>query len=668
MIRSRLKRFLIILGKPILFLLSHTHYWILIFALCLVPITALNLHFWLDQQANQIKLPPPLTSQITDRHGQVLYQFYSDENRFWVPLDKIPSSLVLATLAIEDKDFYHHRGVSWQGILRALFYNLRHLNQDQKLRGGSTITQQLVKNRLFDPVQTLPRKLREMAISLYLESEMSKNEILELYLNQIPYGGTSYGVAQAAQDIFGIEVDKLNLAQSAFLAALPASPSRFLHSLGQSTEAISRQHLVLDEMVRANFISQDLATAAKNQSLDFVAASGQIKAPHFVFYVSEFLSSHLGFDNIYGLGLQVRTTLDLDWQSRVEDIVAQEISRSLRLGISNGAAIVTIPSTGEIAAYVGSKNFFATDIDGQVDVVQALNQPGSAIKPINYLLAFSRGWSPASIINDSPTTFRISATKFYSPHNYTGKYLGPVTLRTALGSSLNLPSVKLLEANGISNFVSLAQSLGISSWQDPSRYGLSLALGSNEVSLYELSQAYSVFATQGSLVRLNPIIDIKNYLGETIYQRQIDSSSRISPKYPFLVNSILSDNQARTPIFGPNSLLRIPSHTVAVKTGTTNQMRDNWCFGWTPSVLVGVWVGNNDNRPMLSVASGISGATPIWRQIMDFSLLDKPDQSWPEPAEVYRSQACGRTDYFTDGTESKIVCPTPPSPTSAATL
>jgi membrane peptidoglycan carboxypeptidase len=367
-------------------------------------------------------------------------------------------------------------------------------------------------------------------------------------------------------------------------------------------------------------------------------------------------------------GLKVVTSLDLETQENLEEITKDEVDKDKKLGISNGAAMVLDVKSGDILAMVGSKDYFATDIDGKFNVVtQGLRQPGSSIKPINYLLALQEGRNLWDTIDDSSVTYQIPGQKAYTPVDYTGKYLGTVTLKTALASSLNIPSVKLLNEDGINNMVDLAQKMGITTWTDRSRFGLSLALGAGEVKMIDLAGAYSIFANLGEKVTVNPILEIDNYLGEKIYQKNIESENVVDSKDAFLINSALSDNEARAPVFGTNSLLNIPGKTVAVKTGTTNNLKDNWCIGWTPSYLVAVWVGNNDNSPMSWVASGISGATPIWNRIMKELLANKSNESWTVPDGLYQSEVCGKKDWFSNGNEKNVKCVTPtvtPTPTT----
>jgi len=612
---------------------------------------------------NDIYNPPKLSTKIYDRNGVLLYTFYKDENRSWVELKQIPKVMIEATIAIEDKDFFNHKGISVKGIFQALWHNVR--NSDTGLRGGSTITQQLVKNVFLSGEKTWKRKISELVLALMVENKLSKNEILERYFNQVAYGGETYGVEAAAEKYFGKKIEDINLNEATFLAGLPAAPSSYLPN-GQGLKlAYQRQRQVIDQMVTVGFIDTKTAQSLLLNEVKIVEQDRGIKAPHFVFYIRDYLRDKLGFTNIERRGLAVVTTLDYEVQKKAEAIVADEINKVIRLHIENGAAVITDPRSGDVLAMVGSKNYWAKDIDGKFNITTAQRQPGSSIKPINYLLSLERGKSLSSIVDDSPVTYQIKGQKPYTPQNYTGKSLGKVTLKTALASSLNIPSVKLLNENGVGNMIDLAERMGITTWNDRSRFGLSLALGAGEVKMVEMNQAYSTFSQLGDMVKVNPILKINNYLGEEIYKKNIERVSVTDPKYAYLIDMALSDDAARAPIFGLNSKLKIPGKTVAVKTGTTNSLKDNWCIGWTPEVMVAVWVGNNDNSPMSWVASGISGATPIWNGIIQEMLpVGAPDVAWAAPEGIYKSNVCGREDLFTDGREKGIVCPIiSPTPT-----
>ncbi len=600
---------------------------------------------------------PNLSTVITDRNDQVLYKFYENENRTWITLEKIPESLIEATIAIEDKNFYKHKGLSIRGMLIAIKYNFKK-NDDDKPRGGSTITQQLVKNVFLSSEKTFKRKIKEAILTLKLESKLTKNEILERYLNQVSYGGEAHGVQEAALKYFGKNIREINTIEAAYLAGLPAAPSSYSPYGNNPILGLKRAKRVIEEMVKNGYLTTLEAERWLNEKITIKNDQKEIKAPHFVFYIKSLLETEYGYTNLEKQGLIIKTSLDLNTQNIAQAIVAQEIDKVKKLNINNGASLIIDVKTGDILAMVGSKDYLAKDIDGKYNVTTALRQPGSSIKPINYLLALKSGFSLASIIEDSPVVYQIKGQKPYRPQNYNGKYMGKVTLRTALASSLNVPSVKLLNENGVNKMIDLASDMGITTWQDRSRYGLSLALGSGEVKMTELSQAYSIFANLGEKVEINPILEIKTYLGETIYQKRIKTKSVVEPEYAYMINDVLSDNQARSPIFGSNSRLIIKDKTVAVKTGTTNNLKDNWCIGWTPEVLVAVWVGNNNSNPMSWVASGVSGATPIWNRIMTNMLENKENITWEIPNNLVKKNICNKLEWTISGSEISIDCPT----------
>lgn len=593
---------------------------------------------------NDIYNPPKLSTKIYDRNGVLLYKFYENENRTWVGIDKIPQSLIEATIAVEDKDFMKHRGLSIKGIIRAFFYNLINRN---KIQGGSTITQQLVKNVFLSNERTWKRKIKEMVLAVMVENKLSKMDILERYFNQVPYGGEVYGVQEASWKFFDKNVWELSKGEATYLAGLPASPTSFLPSNNNGGSKIRQNH-VINEMLRVGFINQEEAFEIREEKLNVINNKIDILAPHFVFYIRDYVSKRFGLSNFERQGLSIKTSLDINLQKMAEEITKNEVDKVRYLNISNGASLIIDVKTGDILAMIGG-------INSDYNVTTALRQPGSSIKPINYLLALQKGKSLLTTIEDAPVSYTIPGQKPYTPQNYGGKYFGKVTLKTALASSLNIPSVKLLNENGVKNMISLGKSMGINTWEDEDRFGLALSLGSGEIKMTEIAEAYGIFANLGEKIKLNPILEIENYLGEIIYNKQIEKENVIDPKYAFLINSILSDNEARSPVFGSNSLLKIDQKTVAVKTGTTNNLRDNWCIGWTPSYLVVAWVGNNDNSPMSYVASGVSGATPIWHRIMREMIKNK-NENWSTPDGVYRANVCGKEEYFVDGTEKNIFC------------
>ncbi len=605
----------------------------------------------------------PQTTKIYDRNGELLYNIYTDQNRTIVPLSEIPDDLKHATIAIEDKDFYRHRGFDIYGITRAARKTLFEGN----LQGGSTITQQLVKSAFLTPERTIDRKIKELYLAFRVEMAFSKDKILEMYLNQVPYGGTAWGVAAAAEQYFGKEVKDLNLSESALLAGLPAAPTYYSPFGNDPERAKTRQKLVLKRMLDDGYISRAQADEAAAQKLNFRQATVDIKAPHFVMYVREYLASKYGEQVASQGGLKVTTTLDLGLQEKTQEIVKDNIDKLKVYRVSNGAALVTKPKTGEILAMVGSKDFFDQSIDGNVNVTVASRQPGSSIKPINYATALERRLiTLATIIMDVPTTFS-GGPRPYRPVNYDGKSHGPVTVRNALGNSYNIPAVKVLAINGVGEMIKKARDMGITTFEDEARYGLSLTLGGGEVRMTDMATAFGVFANEGLRQDVVSVLKIEDSEGRTIEEFKQKAGRRVlSREVSFLISSILSDNGARSAAFGANSLLKIDGKTVAVKTGTTDDKRDNWTIGYTPSYLVGVWVGNNDNTPMNpAITSGITGATPIWNQIVKEVLKDKINEAFKVPSGVVGLETCsvtggaknekcsGRFEYFLAGTEPK---------------
>ncbi|MBP9702273.1 penicillin-binding protein [Candidatus Woesebacteria bacterium] len=607
---------------------------------------------------------PALSTKILDRNGTLLYQIYKDENRSLITLSELPTNITNATLAAEDKNFYNHPGIDFSGIARAIVNNFScTFNLEpctSSLQGGSTITQQLIKNTLLSSERTITRKLKEVVLALRTESMFTKDEILEMYLNQVPYGGTAYGIEEASRQYLGKSVKDTTLAEAAFLTGLPVSPTT-LSPFG-TTPYLSkvRQHQVLERMVQLNMITENEKLEAVSEPLNLSASSSQILAPHFVMYVRSLLAKQFGESTLSRGGLTVTTTLDINLQNKMQQEINVELAKLNNLNVNNGAGLIISPKNGEILAMVGSRNFFDTTHDGQVNIILSERQPGSSIKPLTYALAFMRGMSPSSTIEDAPICFRQAGTSDYCPKNYDGNFHGKVTLKTALGSSYNIPAIKLLNSLGVENLVELARSMGINTWNDPSRFGLALTLGGGEVTMLDLSQAYSVFANNGTKVPLNPILRVQDASGNQLSVLGIQESSQVIPEtVAFQINQTLSDNNARSPAFGFNSVLNIKNKTVAVKTGTTNNLRDNWTIGYTPDYLVATWVGNNDNSPMSSVVSGITGASPIWSRTMQSLLDGRADSPFTKPDSIVRARASCESkhyEYFIRGQEPKLNC------------
>lgn len=587
----------------------------------------------------------PLTTQIFDRNGNLLYRIYDEKNRSLVELDSLPTHLINATIAIEDKNYWGHPGVDLYGITRAgiNFFN------GGDLQGGSTLTQQLIKNTLLTPERTWQRKLKEVVLAFWAERVFSKKDILQMYFNEIPYGGPSWGIAAAAETYFYKEPSQLTLAESAYLAGLPVSPTTFSPYGSQPDLGKERQKQVLRRMVEDGYITQYEADEAFKQELDIKPKTEEIKAAHFVMYVREILSAKYGEKMLSQGGLQVVTTLDLDMQNKAEDAVKEEVEKIANLKVSNGAAMVTDAKTGQILVMVGSKNYWDPN-GGNFNVTTSKRQPGSSIKPLTYAASFKEGFSPATIILDTPISYR-NAWENYSPVNYDGRFRGAVTIRNALGSSYNIPAVKVLNAIGIDKLLQTSKDLGITTFTNPAGYGLSITLGGAEVRMVDMMAAYGTFSQMGKKYEIQPILKITDFKGQVLEDNTNPEGKKVLPSgVAYMIADILADNKARAPAFGTNSQLNIPGYTVAVKTGTTDSKRDNWTFGFTPDFVVGAWVGNNDNTPMdPRLTSGITGASPIWRRITKEILTDKPDVAFVRPADVIDGVVNGRKDLLLAG-------------------
>ncbi len=607
----------------------------------------------------------PISTKILDRKGVLLYEIYADQNRTPIKLEDLPPHIAQATISIEDQNFYTHHGFDTGGLLRAAWKTVT----GQRLEGGSTITQQLVKVALLTPERTLSRKIKEAILTVATEILYSKNQILEMYLNHIPYGGTAYGIEAASSKFFDKPARDLTLAQASLLAGLPQAPTKY-SPFANPEAAGERQSQVLARMVEEGYISQELATTTKNEELHFADSSTNIRAPHFVMYVRQMLEEKYGILATEQGGLRVTTTLDLDLQDVAQASLSAELANLKRLKISNGAALVTNPSTGEILAMIGSKDYFSQDIDGKVNVTTSLRQPGSSIKPLNYALGIeTRTITPSTMLLDTPICFSVAGQTDYCPKNYDNSFHGLTQIRFALGNSYNIPAVKVLALNSVGNFLSFAQKMGITTWGDSKNYGLSLTLGGGEVMMTDMATAFGVFANGGVKVPLRPILKIENSAGmileEYLPQDGIRSGDKVlSEQTSFLISHILSDNNARASSFGTGSVLNVPGKTVSVKTGTTNNLRDNWTIGYTPTRLVATWVGNNDNSPMSYVASGVTGASPIWQKIMRYALRDIKTEGLTIPEGIEGASVCTnsgtlpvpeqpcdtRYEYFIEGT------------------
>ncbi|MEK7061132.1 MAG: PBP1A family penicillin-binding protein, partial [Patescibacteria group bacterium] len=635
---------------------------ILLLSFLVLPLLAFNL-----PSPDKVVRHEGYATQILDRNGETLYNVYVNQRRNPVLLSDVPLYLRQATISIEDKNFYKHKGFDIFGILRGF----TRIFTRGYAQGGSTLTQQLVKNVLLTSDRTIVRKIKEFVLAIQIESKYTKDEILQMYLNEAPYGGTAWGVEAASEIYFGKKVKDLDLIESAIISGLPQSPSRYSPYSSTPKAYVERTKQVLRRMREDGYITADQEKNANGEVADvfFQPQGASLKAPHFVQYVQKILTDRYGEAAVEQGGLKVTTTLDINLQDKAQGIVSEEIAKVEKQHITNGAVVVINPATGEILAMVGSKNFNDPDYDGQVNVAMSLRQPGSSFKPFTYVTAFKKGYTPSTMIMDVLTTFPGGADNpDYNPVNYDGKYRGPIQLRFALGNSINIAAVKLLAMVGIKDVLEASYSMGITTLpptqETLNRVGLSLTLGGGEVRLLDLTDAYAPFMNKGYKVEPLAILKVEDKDGKVLEEREPGLGKRVlSEEQAYLIANILSDNLARETIFGLNSLLNISGKQIAVKTGTTNDKRDNWTIGGNSQAVVGVWVGNNDNSQMLNVASGVSGASPIWRRVLLEALTGKPNVSFDIPGSIvsanvdivsgYRAHDGfpSRMEYFIKGTE-----------------
>lgn len=583
------------------------------------------------------------STKIYDRTGEhLLYDIHSNIKRTVVSSDEISHHIKNATVAIEDAEFYEHGGIKPSAILRAVLVNLGALDFSQ---GGSTITQQVVKNTLLTQEKTISRKLKEWILAVKLDQALPKEEILTLYLNESPYGGNLYGVEVASQAFFDKPARDVGLVEAAYLAALPKAPT-YYSPHGNNREGLeTRKNVVLRRMHELSFITEEEYMEAKNTSVTFqrVSQSG-IRAPHFVFYVRSYLEQKYGKDVVENGGLEVITTLDLELQERAQETVREYALRNEeRFNAENASLVAINPRTGEILSMVGSRGYDDKDIDGEFNTALAKRQPGSAFKPFAYATAFRKGYTPETVIFDVKTQFETKCTpqgeprnssvdpeQCYTPRNYTGTFSGPRTFRESLAGSLNVPSIKVLYLAGLRDSLETAQAMGISTLTDPHQYGLTLVLGGGEVTLLDMTSAYGVFANDGVRHRPVRILEIKDGEGSVLESYESTSGDRvISEKTTRIISDILSDNEARIPTFGANSPLHFPGYDVAVKTGTTDNARDAWAVGYTDNIVVGAWAGNNNNTQMAEGSVSTTVIAPLWHDFMEDVLPEYKSGSFP---------------------------------------
>ena len=590
------------------------------------------------------------SAQIYDRKGTLLWEFYDSEGgrRTVVPIGDISQSLIDASLAAEDANFYENPGVDLKGIVRAVFQNIQ---ADETVSGASTITQQLVRNVILDPqeraqrdgVAGVSRKIREALLAYQLTQKYSKSDILQMYLNEIYYGNLAYGVEAAAQTYFAKSARDLALPEAALIAGLAQAPGLY-DPLKNPGAAKERQIYVLEQMSRHGFVSEEVAEETKRERLNYTTLKRDLLAPHWVMYVRDSLEQKYGPRAIYQGGLKIYTTLDLDLNRKLEE-VAQNNSDMLAQRDANNTAIVAVnPRTGEILGMVGSMDYYNEGIDGQVNVTatQPGRQPGSSIKPLVYLTAFARDYSPSTVVQDQPINIMDDLGRVWSPQNFDKRFRGSVALRSALGNSLNIPAVKVLEHVGIDAAWDMVKRLGITTWTDRSSLGLSLTLGGAEVLPLELAGAYATLANNGLRIPLVAVTKVVDSDGDVLEDYKVPAGEQVvNPRAAYMVTNILSDNSARLVTYGPNSMLKT-DRPAAAKTGTTDNYRDTWTMGYTPNLVVGVWVGNTDGHPMKEVLSSMS-AGKIWRESLDAAtaFLELPADTFQQPSGLTEAEVCG---------------------------
>ncbi len=613
------------------------------------------------------------STKIFDRNGELLYSVYSDKDRTLVKLSDVSPHLAHATIAIEDAEFYEHHGLDMLGILRSLYIDFT----GQGKQGGSTLTQQVAKNALLTSDRTITRKIKDIVLALQIENSYSKDDILQMYLNEVPYGGTTWGAEAASKTYFGKSASNLSLAEAALIAGLPQRPTYY--SPFRDPEAAKNRQLRvlklmkekgwLDKNGKRQFITEDEYNWAVDEPLKYADNTGLINAPHFVMYVLKLLTDRYGEDAVQRGGLEVKTSLDLKLQNEYQKIAQEEVTKAKNLDLSNAGIVAIDPKTREILAMVGSIDYYSKEIDGQVNVTVADRQPGSALKPLTYLTALNQGYTASTVLYDVPTTFTRERSDPYSPKNYGGwGFRGPIQIRYALANSVNIPAVKTLDLVGVENMVKTANDLGLNFNYDPSKHWLAITLGGGEVKLLNLTNTYASLGAGGKYKDVNPIIEVRDSK-KNVLEKEINTEGRqvVDARNVWIITDIMSDNNARTAAFGPGSQLNIKGNKVAVKTGTTNDLKDNWTVGFTNDIAVGVWVGNNDGSLMNGrLASGLTGAAPIWNRAISLFLKDHPHPEFPKPEGIEdewvgvisgqqptEEEEERRIEYFVKGTEPK---------------
>ena len=603
------------------------------------------------------------STKIYDREGKnLLYEIHGEEKRTVIPFNEIPQIVKEATVAAEDAEFYSHSGINIRGIIRAIWADIK---GGTLAEGGSSITQQLIKNAYLSPERTLSRKIKELILSIALERRYSKDEILNFYLNQIPYGLNSYGIEAAAQTYFNKPAKELALTEVVYLVAMPKAPSYYSPYGNHGEELKSRANHILSRMRELKYISDNDYNNALETTVNFVGQKTGITAPHFVFFIRDYLNEKYGEDFVEKGGLKVTTTLNLDLQKIAERVVEDGAKRNEIYNAKNAALVAIDPKTGQILAMVGSKNYWATksepegcepgkncQFEPNVNIATRLRQPGSSFKPFVYAAAINNGYTPDTVIWDIPTEFNplcswdgiaepgVDQQTCYKPKNYDGRFRGPVTLKQALANSINVPSVKVLYLAGINNSINMAENLGITTLKDRSRYGLSLVLGAAEVKLLDIVSAFGVFSQEGVKRETIGILKVEDGNGRILEEYKDQGQKVLSEQVAREINDILSDNNARAPVFGLHSPLLLGDRPAAAKTGTSQdpndetKAKDAWVIGYTPSLVAGVWTGNNDNTPIEKGGAGVAAAGPIWHDFMAQALKDAPIETFNKPNPI----------------------------------
>jgi 1A family penicillin-binding protein len=576
----------------------------------------------------------PQSTKIYARDGQtLLYEVHGEAKRTLVSLSDIPDYAKQATIAIEDKNFYKNPGVDWRGILRSIWTDV---TSGSKTQGGSTITQQFVKNAILTREKSWTRKIKEGVLAIEIGQKFSKDDILQLYLNEIPYGQNAYGIEAASQTYFGIQAKNLSLAQAAYLAAIPQAPT-FYNPNGPHRQSLDARHeLVLDQMFEQGYINEQQRDSAKNEVVVFGKIKDAILAPHFVLYVEDLLAQKYGEKTLEEGGLKVITTLDWTMQQAAEKAVADGVARNEKNNkASNAGLVAQDPRNGQILAMVGSRGFFDDEHDGQVNIALQELQPGSSVKPYIYATAFKQGMSPATMLMDVKTSFGSYGGMDYSPNNYDGTNHGIVNIRKAMAGSLNIPAVKTLALVGVQNAIDTAKDMGITSDINADKCGLSLVLGGCEIRLIDHVEAMGTFANMGIKQDQTPILRVEDHTGEVLEEYKENPGKQVlDPQVAYQIVNIMTDNEARAYVFGEKNSLTLPDRVVGAKTGTTNEWRDGWTLGYTPSLVAGVWVGNNDHSKMRAGADGVVVAAPIWNQFMREALKGTKAEQFTEPTGI----------------------------------